>query len=296
MSTNWYLIKEGYINLRKHGSKTFSTILVICATMIIIGIFLLLFQNVNVNVKTVREEQGLQAFIEDSATESDVEYITDKVKNISGVKEVKYITKEMGFENAKEVFKDYDYFLSGLENVDIFPRSLVIKFLDISNSSTVKEEVEKIDGIYKVRYDESTIEAVVAISKIANVFLLGVGAVLLVVSIFIISNTIKLAVYSNKREIFIMRYMGATNKFIKTPFVVEGALMGIVSAITSFILLSIAYIALYARVPELNAALGSFGILPYSSLWYQVLILFFALGIFIGVFGSSISIKKYLKV
>lgn len=296
MSTNGYLIKEGYINLRKHGSKTFSTILVICATMIIIGIFLLLFQNVNVNVKTVREEQGLQAFIEDSATESDVEYITDKVKNISGVKEVKYITKEMGFENAKEVFKDYDYFLSGLENVDIFPRSLVIKFLDISNSSTVKEEVEKIDGIYKVRYDESTIEAVVAISKIANVFLLGVGAVLLVVSIFIISNTIKLAVYSNKREIFIMRYMGATNKFIKTPFVVEGALMGIVSAITSFILLSIAYIALYARVPELNAALGSFGILPYSSLWYQVLILFFALGIFIGVFGSSISIKKYLKV
>lgn len=296
MSTNGYLIKEGYINLRKHGSKTFSTILVICATMIIIGIFLLLFQNVNVNVKTVREEQGLQAFIEDSATESDVEYITDKVKNISGVKEVKYITKEMGFENAKEVFKDYDYFLSGLENVDIFPRSLVIKFLDISNSSTVKEEVEKIDGIYKVRYDESTIEAVVAISKIANVFLLGVGAVLLVVSIFIISNTIKLAVYSNKREIFIMRYMGATNKFIKTPFIVEGALMGIVSAITSFILLSIAYIALYARVPELNAALGSFGILPYSSLWYQVLILFFALGIFIGVFGSSISIKKYLKV
>lgn len=296
MSTNGYLIKEGYINLRKHGSKTFSTILVICATMIIIGIFLLLFQNVNVNVKTVREEQGLQAFIEDSATESDVEYITDKVKNISGVKEVKYITKEMGFENAKEVFKDYDYFLSGLENVDIFPRSLVIKFSDISNSSLVKTEVEKIDGIYKVRYDESTIEAVVAISKIANVFLLGVGAVLLIVSIFIISNTIKLAVYSNKREIFIMRYMGATNKFIKTPFVVEGALMGIVSAITSFILLSIAYIVLYARVPELNAALGSFGILPYSSLWYQVLILFFALGIFIGVFGSSISIKKYLKV
>lgn len=296
MSTNGYLIKEGYINLRKHGSKTFSTILVICATMIIIGIFLLLFQNVNVNVKTVREEQGLQAFIEDSATESDVEYITDKVKNISGVKEVKYITKEMGFENAKEVFKDYDYFLSGLENVDIFPRSLVIKFSDISNSSLVKTEVEKIDGIYKVRYDESTIEAVVAISKIANVFLLGVGAVLLIVSIFIISNTIKLAVYSNKREIFIMRYMGATNKFIKTPFVVEGALMGIVSAITSFILLSIAYIVLYARVPELNAALGSFGILPYSSLWYQVLILFFALGVFIGVFGSSISIKKYLKV
>lgn len=117
--------------------------LVVCATMLIIGIFILLFQNVNSNVKTVREEQGLQAFIQDSATEDDVEYMKDQIKNIDGVKEVTYITKEMGFENAKEVFKDYDYFLTGLENVDIFPRSLVIKFSDISVSSAVKSSVEK---------------------------------------------------------------------------------------------------------------------------------------------------------
>lgn len=143
MTTKGYLIREGYINLRKHGSKTFSTMLVVCATMLIIGIFILLFQNVNSNVKTVREEQGLQAFIQDSATEDDVEYMKDQIKNIDGVKEVTYITKEMGFENAKEVFKDYDYFLTGLENVDIFPRSLVIKFSDISVSSAVKSSVEK---------------------------------------------------------------------------------------------------------------------------------------------------------
>lgn len=296
MTTKGYLIREGYINLRKHGSKTFSTMLVVCATMLIIGIFILLFQNVNSNVKTVREEQGLQAFIQDSATEDDVEYMKDQIKNIDGVKEVTYITKEMGFENAKEVFKDYDYFLTGLENVDIFPRSLVIKFSDISVSSTVKSSVEKIEGIYKVQYDESTINAVTAVSKIVNIFLLGVGVVLLVVSIFIISNTIKLAVYSNKREVFIMRYMGATNKFIKTPFVIEGALIGMISATISFILISIAYIVIYARIPNINAALGSFGILPYSGLWYQILIVFFALGLFIGIFGSSVSVKKYLKV
>ena len=296
MTTKGYLIREGYINLRKHGSKTFSTMLVVCATMLIIGIFILLFQNVNSNVKTVREEQGLQAFIQDSATEDDVEYMKDQIKNIDGVKEVKYITKEIVFENEKEVFKDYDYFLTGLENVDIFPRSLVIKFSDISVSSAVKSSVEKIEGIYKVQYDESTINAVTAVSKIVNIFLLGVGVVLLVVSIFIISNTIKLAVYSNKREVFIMRYMGATNKFIKTPFVIEGALIGMISATISFILISIAYIVIYARIPNINAALGSFGILPYSGLWYQILIVFFALGLFIGIFGSSVSVKKYLKV
>lgn len=296
MSTKGYLIREGYINLRKHTSKSFSTILVICATMIIIGIFLILFQNVNYNVKLVREEQGIQAFIEDAASESDVSYMQDKVKNISGVKEVTYITKEMGFANAKEVFKDYEYFLTGLEKVDIFPRSLVIKFNDISESEYVKSEVEKIDGIYKVQYNEGTIQAVLAISKVANIFLLGVGGVLLIVSIFIISNTIKLAVYSNKREVFIMRYIGATNKFIKTPFIVEGTIMGIVSAIISFILLSIAYIVLYARIPDINAALGSFGILPYSSIFIPILITCMILGIFIGIFGSNLSVKKYLKV
>lgn len=296
MGTKSYLVKEGYINLRKHGSKTLSTLLVICATMIIIGIFLLLFQNVNFNVKTIREEQGLQAFIEDAVTEEDILYMQDKINNIEGVKEITYITKEMGFANAKEVFKDYDYFLEGLEEVDIFPRTLVIKFDDISSSESVKQAVEKIDGIYKVQYDESTINAVIAVSKIANIFLIGVGSVLLIVSIFIISNTIKLAVYSNKREVFIMRYMGATNKFIKTPFIIEGALMGLISAITSFILVSVAYIVLYARIPDVNAALGSFGILPYSTLWYQVLIVFVALGLFIGIFGSSMSVRKYLKV
>lgn len=296
MSTNGYLLREGYINLRKHGSKTFSTMLVICATMVIIGVFLLLFQNVNVNVNKMKEEQGIQAFIEDSANESDVEYIRDKIKKIDGVKEVTYITKEMGFANAKEVFKDYEYFLTGLENVDIFPRSLVIKFVSVDQSASVKEAVEKIDGIYKVQYNESTLNAVIAVSKIANIFLIGVGVILLVISVFIISNTIKLAVYSNKREIFIMRYIGATNKFIKTPFIFEGLLMGIVSAITSFILVSIAYIILYARIPDVNAALGSFGILPYSSIWYIILIAFLFVGIFVGTLGSSLSVRKYLKV
>ena len=115
---------------------------------------------------------------------------------------------------------------------------------------------------------------------------------MLVVSIFIISNTIKLAVYSNQREIFIMRYIGATNKFIKKPFIVEGAIIGLVSAIISFILISLAYVLLYMRLPQIGSSLGVFGFLPYSSLWYIVLAIFVVVGLFIGIFGSSISIKK----
>lgn len=295
MTTNTYLIKEGYGNLKKHGSKTFSTMLIICATMLVLGIFIILFTNVNKNVETVKIEQGIQAFIEDTATESDIDYIEDAIKKINGVGEIRYIDKDMAYEDAKNVFKDQEYFLEGLDKVQIFPASFVVKFADIEQADNIKTQIEKIDGIYKVKYNSSTINAVISISRIANIFLLGIGAVLLIVSIFIISNTIKLAVYSNKREIFIMRYIGATNKFIKKPFVIEGAIMGLVSALISFMLISIAYVVIYARIPKVGSSLGVFGFIPYSSLWWIILAIYAVLGLFIGILGSSISIKKYLK-
>lgn len=295
MTTNTYLIKEGYENLKKHGSKTFSTMLIICATMLVLGIFMILFTNVNKNVETVKVEQGIQAFIEDTATDADIEYIKDAIKKIDGVGEIRYISKDEAYEDAKNVFKDQEYFLEGLDKVQIFPASYVVKFADIEKADNIKSQIEKIDGIYKVKYNSSTINAVISISKIANIFLLGIGVVLLVVSIFIISNTIKLAVYSNKREIFIMRYIGATNKFIKKPFVIEGAIMGIVSALISFMLISIAYVVIYARIPKVGSSLGAFGFIPYTSLWWMILAIYIVLGLFIGILGSSISIKKYLK-
>lgn len=295
MTTKMYLIKEGYSNLRKHSSKTFSTILIICATMLILGIFILLFKNVNYNVNIMIKEQGLQAFIEDSAKDEDIEYMQDQIELIDGVSEVKYIDKQMAFEDAKASFTDMEYLLEGLEDVEFLPASFVVKFSDISKSSQIKDQILKIDGIYNVKYKENTINAVRSISNIANIFLLGVGGVLLVVSIFIISNTIKLAVYSNKREIFIMRYIGATNKFIKLPFIVEGAILGLMSATISFIFISLVYVAIYARLPQIGSTMGVFGFIPYSTMWYQVLIIYVALGLFIGILGSSISIRKYLK-
>lgn len=296
MTTNTYLIKEGYDNLKKHGSKTLSTMLIICATMLVLGIFIILLQNVNKNVATVRDEQGFQAFIDDALTEADIEYTKDNIKIISGIKEIKYIDKDMAFEDAKSVFKDQEYLLEGLEKVKPFPASFVITFNNINEASTIKAQVEKVDGITKVKYNETTIQAVISVSKIANIFLLGIGSIMLIISMFIISNTIKLAVYSNKREIYIMKYIGATNSFIRKPFIVEGAIMGLLSALISFVLISVSYVVIYARLPKVGTSLGIFGFMPYSQLWYQILIIFTIIGLFIGIVGSAISIRKYLKV
>ena len=141
MSTTMYLIKEGYSNLKKHGSKTFSTMLIICATMLILGIFILLFKNVNSNVETMVSQQGLQAFIDDSASDDDIEYLKDQIELINGVKNVEYIDRESAFEDAKETFADMEYLLEGLENVNFLPASFVVTFDDISLSSTIKNEI-----------------------------------------------------------------------------------------------------------------------------------------------------------
>ncbi len=296
MKTSTYLFKQGYENLKKHGSKTFSTMLIISATMIVLGIFLILVENVNKNVKTITEGQGLQAFVSDDyLDEENIDQIARKLKDVDNVKEVTYLDKDAAFTDAKSTLKDYAYLLDGLEKANPFPASFIIKFENLEGTENVKETIETIDGIYKVSYNETIMNAVVSISDIAKIAFFGIGSVMIIISIFIISNTIKLAVYSNKREIFIMRYIGATNGFIRTPFVVEGTLMGIAAAAMSWVLVSLTYIAAYARLPKIGSTLGVFGFVPYSQLWYIVLGAFIILGVVLGMLGSSLAIKKYLK-
>lgn len=295
MSTRTYLIGQGYDNLRKHGGKTFSTMLIICATMFILGLFIILFVNIESNVKTVSMNQGLQAFVSDDVPDSKINELATKISGISNVKNIKYIDKEEALEDAKSTLKDYSYLLDGMDNTNPFPRSFVITFNKLENTKTVKESIESVDGIYKVSYNEKIIDAVVSISKIGNYAIICIGIVMMTISIFIISNTIKLAVYSNKREIYIMKYIGATSKFIKYPFIVEGIIMGLASAALSWVVVSLSYSIAYRFLPKVGAELGVFGFVGYSTMWYIVLIAFTLLGIFLGGVGSAVATRKYLK-
>ena len=295
MSTKTYLIGQGYDNLRKHGGKTFSTMLIICATMFVLGLFIILFMNVESNVKSVTQNQGLQAFISDEIADSEIDDLVEKLNGVSNVKSIKYIDKEAALEDAKDTLKDYEYLLEGMESTNPFPRSFIITFENLEDTESVKAAIESVDGIYKVSYNQKIIDAVISISKIGNYIIMAIGLVMVVISVFIISNTIKLAVYSNKREIYIMKYLGATPKFIKYPFIVEGVLMGLASAIVSWIIVSLTYSVAYIYLPKVGAELGSFGFIGYSSMWHIILIAFLTLGILLGGTGSSFATRKYLK-
>lgn len=295
MGTRAYLIGQGYSNLRKHGGKTFATMLIICATMLVLSLFIIAYVNIETNARVITENQGLKALISDDVDESDVEAIGEKIKQISNVKSVTYLDKAAALEDAKEILKEYAYLLDGYEAFNPFPRSYIVVFENLKSTTNVKEAVESVDGIYKVAYNDTIINTVIKISDVGSIIVIAFGVVMLLVSVFIISNTIKLSVYSNKREIYIMKYIGATSKFIRYPFVVSGILMGIGSALFTWVVTSLAYIILYSKMPQMNSDLGSFGLVPYSSFWYVVLGISVLVGIILGGIGSSIAIKKYLK-
>ena len=295
MGNRAYLVGQGYSNLRKHGGKTFATMLIICATMLVLSFFIIAYVNIETNARVITENQGLKALISDDVDETDVEAIGEKIKQISNVKSVTYLNKDAALQDAKEILKEYAYLLDGYEAFNPFPRSYIVVFENLKSTTNVKEAVESVDGIYKVAYNDTIINTVIKISDVGSIIVIALGVIMLLVSVFIISNTIKLAVYSNKREIYIMKYIGATSKFIRYPFVVSGVLMGIGSALFTWVVVSLAYILLYSKMPQMNSDLGSFGLVPYSSFWYIVLGISVLVGIILGGIGSSIAIKKYLK-
>ena len=295
MSKTTYLINEGLDNLSKHQGKTISTMLIICATMLILGVFIVLFINIDKNVTSITENQGLQAFIDDNVFEKDINNLAKKVKEVANVKELKYMDKEAALEDAKNTLKEYEYLLEGMENSNPFPRSFIITFENLTSTEEVKKAIEDIDGIYKVSYNEKVINAVVTVSKIVNYIILSIGAVMSVISIFILANTIKLAIYASKRDLYIMKYMGATQSFIRTPFVVEGMSLGVMSAVISWIAVSIAYSVAYRYLPKVGEELGVFGFVGYSEMWSTILIAFAGLGVLMGVLGSLIATRRYLK-
>ena len=295
MSKTTYLINEGLDNLSKHQGKTISTMLIICATMLILGVFIVLFINIDKNVTSITENQGLQAFIDDNVFEKDINNLAKKVKEVANVKELKYMDKAAALEDAKNTLKEYEYLLEGMENSNPFPRSFIITFENLTSTEEVKKAIEDIDGIYKVSYNEKVINAVVTVSKIVNYIILSIGAVMSVISIFILANTIKLAIYASKRDLYIMKYMGATQSFIRTPFVVEGMSLGVMSAVISWIVVSIAYSVAYRYLPKVGEELGVFGFVGYSEMWSTILIAFAGLGVLMGVLGSLIATRRYLK-
>lgn len=293
-----YLIGEGFRNFFKNKKSTGASLMIMCATMLIFGLFFLIGQNVNYMLKEIESEQGMQVYINKDATEEQIKTLESQIQSIQYVAKTEYVSKEEAYKIVKERYLEYERVLEGYsEENNPFKASYVVTLTDLSKSDEVKAEIEKLENVSNIEMRDRTINALVSIANGIRWVSLVILILLIVISIFIIANTIKLTVHARRKEISIMKYVGATNGFIRWPFVIEGILIGVIAAMISILILGGAYNLLTSKLMESSiTTMINLTVLPFSEMFKQIIAVYLGLGIGIGTLGSSISMRKYLEV
>ena len=291
-----YLLGEGIRNVFKNKKSTMASIIIMCATMIIFGLFLIIGENVNHFVDNLKLQQGFQVFMKEDATQEEMDEVKEKIRLIDGVSTIDFVSKEQGLNTMKEKLKDEKGVLDGF-NVQKIKASYIVKVTDLEKSKTIQDEVGKIDNVVKITNSNETAMKLISIAKVIRIATGVILLLLIVISTFIISNTIKLTVHSRRKEISIMKYVGATNSFIRWPFIVEGIVIGIISSIISIIIVGGTYNIITTKMAESDfVRVMGMNLLGLNEMLTSIIIVYLILGIGIGTVGSVVSMRKYLKV
>ena len=294
-----YLIGEGFGNVLKNKKSTMSALIIMCASMIIFGIFLIIGENINYGIKDIESEQGMQVFIDKEASEKYVRELKDKIQSLDGVSTVEFISKEDALNQMKERFGDQQDLLDGYEGENnIFTESYFVKLTDLNMRQSVQDQISTFDHIKKITSSHKTIEALIYVSKIIKGVTAAILILIILISIFIISNTIKLTVHARRKEISIMKYVGATNGFIRWPFIVEGMIIGVVAGLISIIIVGTLYTITASQIVNASSIplMNNLKLVSFSQMFSTILIVYLLLGIGVGAIGSIVSMRKYLKV
>ena len=236
-----YLLGEGFRNVFHNKKSSGASLAIMCATMLIFGLFFMIIENLNNAVETLETQQGIQVFIQKTATDAQMEQIGEQIQAIDGVNKVTFVSKEDALNQTKEKLKDKQALIAGWDESNPFKASYLVTLTDLKLSSQVQDEIKKIDNIDSIQSRDETINGLVAIANGVRIVSAVILTLLVLISIFIIGNTIKLTVHARRKEISIMKYVGATDSFIRWPFVIEGIIIGIVAALLSILVLGIAY-------------------------------------------------------
>ena len=269
-----------------------------CATMIIFGIILILGENINHFVEETETAQGIQVFIKNEATQEQIEDLEQKIRKIDGVSKTEFVSKEAALNQMKERFGDKKDLLEGYEGENnIFTASYIVSLTDLKLSKTVQDQILTFDMVKKITSKDETVNTLINIANAVKIGTVALLILLIMISIFIIANTIKLTVHARRKEISIMKYVGATNGFIRWPFIVEGMIIGVLASALSIIIIGIAYTLMaeqLVNIPFMKVI--NLSLLSFSDMFNSIIFVYMSLGIGIGALGSVISMRKYLKV
>ncbi len=289
-----YFFGEGVRNMFSHGFMSFAAVGITVACLVVMGTFTLVAYNAQVQLQKLESDYEILAFVDETYDEAQTAAVGRAIEKRPNVRSCQLITKEEAMAAYEKKYEGDELF----QNLDpeILRDRYAVFVNDLSIAGQTAQDIkDNVEGVAKVRVDEDISGGLITLRNIAGVVCIALIAILLLVSIFIISNTIKLTTFDRRDEIAIMKMVGATNGFIRWPFVYEGFLIGLLSAALGFGLQWLLY-ASVAKSLEMSDRLQLLEIVDFTAIWQPVALIFAAVGIFIGVGGSLTAIRKFLRV
>lgn len=286
-------MKEGIRGIFLHGFMSFAAVCVTVACLLIVGSFSCLTYNVSLMVEDLNKTNEVLVYVDETLPYAEAQHIETQINLIENVLDANLKSREVALEEFIADHQGDDAF-SGVEAEDLRHRVEVI-LKDNSLIEQTVSEIEQIQGVAKINASFELAEGFATLEKVLHIASAAVISVLLVVSLLIISNTVKLAMYDRRDEISIMKMVGATNGFIRLPYVVEGFTLGMLGAIIAFLLEWLLYDLLLARLNEVDT-LKLFNFVPFETLLWPMIAVFVAAGLFVGIVGSWTSIRKFMDV
>ncbi len=288
-----YLLKEGFRGIFLHGFMSFAAVCVTVACLVIVGSFSILAYNLDVMVEELNQTSEILVYIDSDLSDAEAKSIGTKINMLDNVLKSTFVSREEALEDFI-ADHDGDSAFSGVQAQDLRHR-YVVTLEDNTKMKQTDEQLKQLPGVAKTNAAYELAEGFSTIQDVLHLVSLAIIAVLLVVSLLIISNTVKLAMYDRKDEIAIMKMVGATNGFIRLPFVVEGFSLGMMGAILAFGLEWLGYDAMIQKIAAVDA-LQLFKLVSFQELLIPMVIVFAAAGMFVGIVGSWTSIRKFMNV
>lgn len=285
-----YLTKEGFRNVWVNRLMSLASITVLMACLVIIGLGAMLFFNINALLDNIESQNVIMVYIQDQTSDDDINKMEDSISSMDNVQNVVFVSKEEAFKAQLEDMGSDAELLKDMENP--LPDAFKVAVKDMAYFNDTVTDLRSLNNVETVRENGDVADKLVNIRQAVTIVIAGMVALLFIVSLFIIANTIRITMFSRKLEISIMKAVGATNWFIRWPFMVEGVVIGIISSFVSFGVLSGLYQGVVYVFKDLLALFTPIGFLQYAG---YILLIFLAIGMFTGSVGSLISMGKYLK-
>ena len=296
MNSLLYNIKQGFTQILRNRGMSVASIFSILAMLFILGIFFVIVVNLNLFTEIVKQDYDqIEVYLQDEVTMEQAEGLMGQIQALDEAESVSYRSKDDALNIMKQRWGESAYLLDSLGDNPL-PASILISVDSVENAETVSTFAASLDGVEDVQYFRETVEKLTKVTSFLQIGAIVVMVFLIIVSVVVVSNTIKLTVFARSKEIKIMKYVGATNWFIRGPFMAEGIIIGIFAAIISTVMVSLLYSRVVAGIGTQVIAITSCPLISVGYMAGNMLIIFLALGISIGAWGSIISMRKFLDV